>query len=89
MEVTVFDTDPETGQKRQITAERFGGRWTFKHKVGRRGETRPGPEPTRAVWEAILETMESRCQRRQGVSSQDVDSVKRLLAAFQDAPTSD
>jgi hypothetical protein len=79
IEIKWTDEDPETGQKRFVSAEKFAGEWTFKWKLQRRGEWTPGLELTRDIWEYILDCLERRYRRREGVSDADVDQVKKLL----------
>jgi hypothetical protein len=86
MEIKWTDTDPETGQKRFLCAERFAGRWSFRFKFQRRGEWTRGLRPTRAIWEVVLDGLERRYRRREGVSDEDVLQVKRILAEFREPP---
>ena len=73
------DEDPETGQRRFLCAQRFAGRWSFKWKLQRRGDWTRGLEPTRAMWEFVLDSLKRRYRRREGVSDQDVAQVERIL----------
>ena len=79
IEIKWTDEDPETGQKRFVSAEKFAGEWTFKWKLQRRGEWTPGLDLTRDIWEYILDCLERRYRRREGVSDEDIDEVKKLL----------
>ena len=79
IEIKWTDEDPETGQKRFVSAEKFAGEWTFKWKLQRRGEWTPGLDLTRDIWEYILDCLEWRYRRREGVSDEDIDQVKKLL----------
>ena len=54
------DTDPETGQRRFVCAERFARVWSFKYKFQRRGPWTKGLEPTRATWEIVLDALKRR-----------------------------
>lgn len=40
IEIKWHDIDPEMGEKRYISAERFAGVWTFKFKFKKRGNGR-------------------------------------------------
>jgi hypothetical protein len=82
MEIKWTDTDPETGQKRFLCAERFGGQWSFRFKLQRRGDWTRGLGPTRAMWETVLDALERRYQRREGVSDADLRQVRGILAAL-------
>ena len=57
MQIKWTDTDPETGQRRFLCAERFAGVWSFKWKLQRRGDWTKGLEPTRAMWEHVLDSL--------------------------------
>lgn len=79
MEIKWTDTDPETGQRRFLSAERFGKIWRFRWKLQRRGEWNRGLAPTRAIWEHVLDSLRRRYRRREGVSDEDVEQVERIL----------
>src|SRR5687768_11589806 len=80
MEIKWHDSDPETGQRRYLCAERFAGQWSFRWKLQRRGEWTRGLEPTRAMWEHVLDSLQRRYRRREGVSEADITQVERILA---------
>jgi hypothetical protein len=79
MEIKWTDTDPTTGERRFLCAQRFAGQWRFKSKSQRRGEWNRGLEPTREMWEHILDSLKRRYRRREGVSDEDVEQVERIL----------
>jgi hypothetical protein len=79
MEIKWTDSDPETGQRRFLCAERFAGVWRFKWKLQRRGEWTGGLVPTRAIWEHVLDSLQRRYRRREGVSDEDVAQVVKIL----------
>jgi hypothetical protein len=79
MEIKWHDTDPETGQRRYLCAERFAGVWRFRYKFERRGPWTRDLEPTRAMWEHVLDGLERRYRRREGVEEADIRQVERLL----------
>ena len=79
IEIKWTDEDPETGERRYLCAEKFGGRWSFKWKPQRRGEWNKGLEPTRAMWEHVLDSLRRRYRRREGVDDEDVEQVERIL----------
>ena len=60
IEIKWHDIDPDTGQRRYLCAERFAGVWKFRWKLQRRGEWTRGLEPTRAMWEHVLDALERR-----------------------------
>jgi hypothetical protein len=73
------DTDPETGQRRFLCAERFAGEWSFRWKLQRRGPWNRGLEPTLEMWELVLDSLKRRYRRREGVSDADVEQVERIV----------
>lgn len=83
IEIKWIDTDPETGERRFLRAEKFGGQWLFSFRNQRRDvQWRKGPAPTLAMWEFVLDSLERRYRRREGVSDEDLEQVKRLLHAL-------
>jgi hypothetical protein len=79
MEIKWTDTDPATGERRLVRAERFGRQWRFTYREKRRGVWEPGPPPTRAMWEYLLDALERRYRRRD-VTEDDVREVRMILA---------
>jgi hypothetical protein len=79
MEIKWHDIDPETQRKRYLCAERFAGEWSFRWKLQRRGEWTRGLEPTRLMWEHVLDSLQRRYWRREGVSEADIAQVERIL----------
>ncbi len=79
IEIKWTDTDPETGQRRFLCAERFAGTWRFKWKPQRRGEWTRGLEPTPAMWDHVLDSLRRRYRRREGVSDEDIEQVERII----------
>jgi hypothetical protein len=82
MQIKWTDVDPESGKRRFLCAERFAGVWHFRWKLVRRGDWTRGLEPTRAMWEHVLDSLQRRYWRREGVSDEDVQQVERILAAL-------
>ena len=80
LEIQWTDTDPETGQRRFLLAERFARVWQFQWKLQRRGEWTHGLQPTRAIWEHVLDSLTRRYRRREGVEDKDIEQVKKILA---------
>jgi hypothetical protein len=79
MDIKWTDTDPESGARRYVKADRFAGFWKFHYRSERRGVwTRLHP-PTEEMWEIVLDALERRYRRREGVSEADVDQVKNIL----------
>jgi hypothetical protein len=84
IEIKWTDEDPGTGQRRFLCADKFAGRWRFKWKLQRRGEWTWGLEPTRAMWEHVLDSLRRRYRRREGVSDEDVEQVERILKEWKE-----
>jgi hypothetical protein len=82
LEIKWKDVDPETGQRRYLCAERFARVWRFRWKLVRRGEWNRWLEPTRAMWEHVLDSLKRRYSRREGVEDADIDQVAKILAAI-------
>jgi hypothetical protein len=87
MEIKWDDTDPETGKRRFVKAERFAGRWAFFCRKERRGVWEKWAEPTREMWQDLLEALERRLARREAIELGDVEMVRRILAEWRDAPS--
>jgi hypothetical protein len=81
MNIDWTDTDPVTGEKRFVQAEKFARRWSFKVRFRRRTNWQP-VEPTRALLEVLLDALERRVPRREGVTDEDVARVRAELAKF-------
>lgn len=80
MEIKWTDVDPASGQRRFLRADRFADQWRFRWKLVRRGEWTKGLEPTVAMWEHVLDSLQRRYRRREGVSDEDISQVEALLA---------
>jgi hypothetical protein len=85
MDIQWTETDPETGGRQFYKAEHFAGKWTFRVRTHQRGESRP-MQPTRAMWEIILENLERRYRRREGVDDEDIERVKKILRELPEPP---
>jgi hypothetical protein len=79
MQIKWTDTDPETGERRFLCAWKFAREWSFKWKLQRRGDWTKGLEPTREMWEHVLDSLKRRYRRREGVSDEDIEQVERIL----------
>lgn len=84
MEIKWTDSDPATGERRFLCAERFAGVWRFRWKLQRRGPWQGELPPTKAMWEHILDSLRRRYRRREGVSDADVAQVERILKGWRD-----
>jgi hypothetical protein len=79
IEIKWDDDDPETGGRRFLRAAKFAGEWQFSYRLQRRDVRWLGLEPTRAIWEHVLDSLKRRYRRREGVSDADVAQVERVL----------
>jgi hypothetical protein len=82
IEIQWNDEDPQSGTRRYLRAEKFAGQWHFKWKLTRRGEWHKGLQPTREMWEHVLDSLKRRYVRREGVSDEDVAQVEKILKAL-------
>jgi hypothetical protein len=81
MEIEWTDTDPATGEKRFVCAAKFAREWRFMVRYKRRTNWEPAPAVTRDMWETLLDALERRYRRREGVSEEDIARVRRSLAS--------
>jgi hypothetical protein len=89
VEIQWNDLDPETGEKRFVTAERFAGKWTFKVRFRRRENWTVPAAITRDMWETLLDSLERRYQRREGVTDTDLATVRKQIAAIKPPPSAE
>jgi hypothetical protein len=82
MEIEWTDADPESGDRRYVCAEKFARRWRFKVRFKRRTEWSRDVVVTRPMWETLLDALERRYRRREGVSEQDIADVQKVLGTF-------
>ena len=82
MEIEWTDADPDTGAKRTVRAARFARKWTFKVQSRRFEPWLPVPEPSRDMWETLLDALERRYPRREGVTDDDLKRVRAIVAAL-------
>jgi hypothetical protein len=80
------EKDPETGAKRSVRAEKFARKWTFQVRSGRYANWEAVPQVTRDMWETLLDALERRLPRREGVTDEDVKQVRAALAAWKPPP---
>jgi hypothetical protein len=91
MDIEWTDADPDSGEKRYVCAEKFARRWRFKVRHHRRAAWDRNIVVSRGMWETLLDALERRYRRREGVSDEDIADVKKVLAGLPEAeqPTSD
>src|SRR5262249_61112581 len=80
MDVKWDDTDPDTGKRRFVKAERFAGRWAFYCRRERRGVWEKWAEPPCEMWGRLLEAVGCRVRRPERVGEQDVEQVRKVNA---------
>ena len=79
MEIEWTDTEPGTGARRYICAEKFSRRWRFKARLHRRSAWDRSVTVTRSMWETLLDGLERRYRRREGVTDEDLATVRQIL----------
>jgi hypothetical protein len=82
MEIEWTDRDPDSGTKRTVRAARFARKWTFRVQFRRYENWQPVPAPSRDMWETLLDALERRAQRREGVTDDDLKQVRAVIAAL-------
>lgn len=89
VEIQWTDADPDTGEKRFVSVSRFAGDWTFRVRFRRRENWADPPAVTRDMWETLLEALERRRPRREGVTDVDLETVRKVIAALKPPPEFD
>jgi hypothetical protein len=87
MEIEWTDTTPDTEERRFVCASKFARVWQFHVRFRRRTNWEPAPEVTREMWETLLDALERRYQRREGVSDEDLAAVRRIIAGLRPPPS--
>lgn len=87
-EVQWTDTDPATGDRRFVVAEKFSRQWRFKVRYKRRENWSRDVVVTREMWETLLDALERRAPRREA-TEEDVAAVRKIVAGWKDAPAFD
>ncbi|AWM37443.1 hypothetical protein GobsT_45920 [Gemmata obscuriglobus] len=82
MEIEWTERDPDTRDKRTVRAERFARKWGFKVQTRRYEPWVPVPQPSRDMWETLLDALERRYPRREGVTDEDLKQVRAIVAAL-------
>ena len=79
VEIKWKDTHPESGERRYLRAAKFAGEWHFSYRMQRRDVRWRKLEPTREMWQHVLESIQRRYRRREGISDEDVTAVERIV----------
>jgi hypothetical protein len=87
VEVQWTDTDPDTGERRFVAVVKFARVWHFKVRARRRESWIAPARVTREMWETLLDALERRYRRREGVSDEDVRAVRRIVAEYREPPS--
>ncbi len=82
LEIKWTDTDPDTGERRFLLAERFAGEWHFRWRSARRTPWNKDLQPTLAMWEHVLDRLKRRYRRREGVSDEDIEQAEKIVARW-------
>jgi hypothetical protein len=80
VEIEWTDLDPETGGRRFVLAAKFAREWRFRVRFKRRTNWEPAPSVTREMWETLLDALDRRYWRREGVSEVDLKAVRAVIA---------
>ena len=84
MSIEWTDSDPASGAKRYVCAEKFARQWRFKVRFRRRTDWQQDARPTREMLETLLDALERRYQRREGVSDEDLADLRAVIRAYRD-----
>jgi len=82
LEIKWTDSDPKTGERLFLRAEKFAGQWRFSYRGRRRDVRWLSLEPTRLMWEHVLDSLQRRYRRREGVKDEDIAQVEKILKAL-------
>ena len=72
-----------------LRAAKFAGRWHFSYRNQRRDVRWRELQPTREMWEIVLDNLKRRYRRREGVSDEDVAQAERVLREWREPPRLD
>lgn len=86
MEIEWTDTAPDTEERRFVRASKFARVWQFHVRFKRRTNWEPAPLVSRDMWETLLDALERRYRRREGVSDEDLTAVRRIIAELRPTP---
>ena len=79
VEIKWKDIHPKSGERRFLRAAKFAGEWHFCYRMQRRDVRWRKLEPTREMWQHVLESIQRRYRRREGISDEDVPAVERIV----------
>ena len=79
LQIQWHDRDPKTEERRYLRAQFFARQWHFSWRLQRRSPWLEDLKPTRAIWEHILDSLQRRYRRREGVEDEDIELVEKIL----------
>jgi len=79
--------DLPDGTSRIVRVERFARGWNFAVRSGRRTPWEVPATITVAMWEDLLEALERRIQRSEGVTEADIAGVRKELGKARSRPS--
>ncbi len=86
MEIEWTDTAPGTEERRYVCASKFARVWQFKVRFKRRTNWERLEDVSMEMWETLLDALERRYWRREGVSDEDLAAVKKIIAGLRPRP---
>ncbi len=89
MQIEWIEEDAATGTKRSVRAEKFARKWSFRVRARRRTNWETPLLVTREMWETLLDALERRLPRREGVTDDDVKQVRAVIAGLPAEPTTE
>lgn len=85
VEMQWTDVDPQTGERRFVCVDKFAREWRFMVRFRRRENWITPDVITREMWETLLDGLERRYQRREGVTEADLKAVRQRLANLKES----
>jgi|GEM_PF-261102 len=79
VEIQWTDTDPTTGEKRFVNVDRFARKWRFRVRLRRRENWMLPERISLEMWETLLDGLERRYPRREGVTERDLIEVRAII----------
>ncbi|MBA4191034.1 MAG: hypothetical protein C0467_23865 [Planctomycetaceae bacterium] len=86
MEIEWTDTVPDTEERRYVCASKFARMWQFKVRFKRRTQWERIDNVSTEMWETLLDALERRYWRREGVSDEDLAAVRKIIAGLRPRP---
>ena len=77
------------GGRRVVRASRFAGKWRFQFRLHRRDDWSELVSPSGDDWAELLDSLERRYTRREGVTDADLAAVRKVIAELPEPPRYD